>query len=223
MSEKTILCGIFGLIGAIFTVIGAVFIGVSYNSSAEAERVGAMAPLSAQQLGDLPDGSAVIVEGRISERNTALRDGLVAFTEHLYRGIECDDNDNSDSCHEVWAETRRATPALWLDIPGGRLRLSNTDYQLNNPPERWQTTPALIENETLEVSGFRMGNPVFVAGQISAGDGISLHADFIYGGTQAGYVAEQQSQVLGFFIFGAIFGGIGLIFVAVAIVLAVKL
>lgn len=223
MSEKTILYGIFGFMGAIFTLIGAVFIGISYNASAEAARVGAMTPLSVQQLANTPAGSEVIIEGRISERNTGLRDGLVALIERQYRGIECDDNDNRDSCHQVWTETQRATPALWLDITGGRLQISNSDYQLNNPPESWTTTPVLIEDETLEISGFRMGNPVFAAGQISAGDGVTLHADFIYGGTQADYVASQQSNVFGFFLFGAIFGGIGLVFVGVAIVLTKKL
>jgi hypothetical protein len=220
MSEKNILVIVFGLMGGVFALIGAVFIGISYNASAEAARVGAMTPLAAEQLADLPDGSEVIVEGRISERNTALLEGLVAFTERLYRGIECD-NDNSDSCHQVWDETRSATPALWLDIPGGRLRLSNSDYQLNNPPESWQTTPTLIDNETLEISGFRMGNPVFAAGQISAGDGVTLHADFIFGGTQADYLADRQDESFGFFLFGAIFGGIGVFLAIVGVVLAV--
>jgi hypothetical protein len=143
---------------------------------------------------------------------------MVAYTEHQYHGVRCDDDDGD--CEEVWAETERVTPALWLDLPDGRVRVGNTDYELFNPPEVWQTTPALIEYNTLEYRGFRMGNPVYVIGGVNTTDGISLNAQFVYGGSRQDYLLAQSQEVMVFLWMGGIFGGLGLIFLVVAIVTA---
>ena len=220
MSEKFLFCGIFGLMGVLFAGIGAAFFWGGITASAEADRVAALTPVPFEQLADLPPNTEIIIEGRISERNTGLIDGLVTFTEHEYQGVDCDDD---GSCDQVWTETQRATPALWLDMPGGRLRLSNTDYQLYNPPISWQTTPELIEGRTLEYAGFRMGNPAFAAGNLSTDDGITLNAEFLFGGSRAEYIDYQEEDAFGLFMFGAIFGGVGLLLLAVGIILAVTM
>jgi hypothetical protein len=101
--------------------------------------------------------------------------------------------------------------------------VGNTDYKLLNPPEVWQTTPNLIEYSTVEYQGFRRGNPVYVIGELNTNDGMSLNANFLYGGHRQDYLLDQSEQAVIFLWMGGIFAGLGLIFLAVAVVTAVRL
>jgi hypothetical protein len=219
--ERHLISLVFGFIGLAFTLLGGGFLWGYIQAQQKIEIVEQLPLYTTAQLTGLPADTLVAVEGRISEQNPLLFEGMVAYTQHQYQGVHCDDEDGD--CEEVWAETERATPALWLDLPDGRVRVGNTDYELFNPPEVWQTTPALIEYNTLEYRGFRMGNPVYVIGEVNPTDGVSLNAQFVYGGSRQDYLLAQSQEVMIFLWMGGIFAGLGLIFLAVAIVIAVRM
>jgi hypothetical protein len=103
---------------------------VALAAARQANRLETLPMLTEADLAGIPSGSPVAVEGRISERNTGHFEGLAAYVVREYRGVECDeDDDGYTDCSDVWVEVEQVTPALWLDIPGGRLRVRN--YQLH--------------------------------------------------------------------------------------------
>jgi hypothetical protein len=222
--ERHLVSLVFGFIGAVFVLLGGGFLW-GYRYTQQETAIAEQIPLyTVAQLSQVSSGSLVAVEGRISERNTSYVEGLIAYTQHQYQGVHCDDDDDDDDdCEDVWREVERVTPALWLDLSDGRLRVGNTDYELLTPPEVWQTTPNLIEYSTLEYQGFRMGNPVYVIGELNTNDGVSLNANFLYGGNRQDYLSDQSEQAVLFLWMGVIFAGLGLIFLAVAVVMAVRL
>ena len=224
--EKHLISLIFGFIGAIFALIGGGFLWGHSHTQQEIKTSEQIPLYTVAQLADVPSSTRVAIEGRISEQNLSHFEGLVAYTARQYQGIECDDEDDENDdgdheCDEVWQEVERITPGLWLVLPDGRIRLENTDYELLGAPEVWQTTPQLIEYETLEYRGFRMGNPVFVIGEARTNDGVSLNADFLYGGSRQDYLLSQSNEATLFLWMGGIFAGIGILFLTVAIVAAV--
>lgn len=195
-------------------VVGLAFFGVSvlmamsaYGTGVEARQVEALPVITSATADALTTHAEVALEGRISERNTSLLNGVVAYVRYEYRGLDCDDDGN---CDEKWAEDERNTPALWLDLPAGRLRLNNSDYRLENAPETWRTQARLIENQTREYTGFRMGSPVFAFGAVNRQDGVTLQADTLFGGTRAEYLASQRDSATVAWILAALFGFIGL-------------
>ena len=215
-SVSLILC----FIGTIFALAGASFLRGSFNNQQKANLAKQTALVTAAQLADIPANTVVAIEGRISERNTS-HNGLVVYTILQYRGYECDDEDSSD-CEEVWLQTERVTPALWLDAPDGRVKIGNNDYWAFNEPEIWQTTDELIKMETLEYRGFRRGSPVFTIGKVNTNDGVTLNIDFLFGGSREDYLAQQTSEVIFFLLMGAVFGGIGIALIIGAIVAAAR-
>jgi hypothetical protein len=218
--EKHLVSLVFGFIGAVFVLLGGGFLWGYFYTQRETKTAEQIPLYTVAQLGRVPSDTLVAVEGRISERNTSQAEGLVVYTQHQYQGIHCDADDD---CEEVWSEIERVTPALWLDLSDGRLRVGNTDYELLNPPEVWQTMPNLIEYSTLEYQGFRMGSPVYIIGELNTNDGISLNANFLYGGNRQDYLLGQSEQAVLFLWMGGIFAGLGLIFLTVTVVTAVRL
>jgi hypothetical protein len=224
--EKHLISLVFGFIGVIFSLIGGGFLWGCFHTQQEIKTSEQIPLYTAAQLTDVSSNTRVAIEGRISEQNLSHFKGLVAYTARQYQGIECDDEDDENDdgdreCDEVWQEVERITPVLWLDLPDGRIRLENTDYELLDAPEVWQTTPRLIEYETLEYQGFRMGNPVFAIGKARTNDGVSLNADFLYGGDRQDYLASQTEEAKILLLMGIIFGGFGILFLSAAIVTAV--
>ncbi|MBN1993540.1 MAG: hypothetical protein JW953_12640 [Anaerolineae bacterium] len=223
--EEHLISLVFGFIGAVFAVIGGGFLWGYFHTQQETQQAAQIPLYTLAQLGDISSGTPVAIEGRISEQNTPRFEGLVAYIARQYQGIECDDEDDEDDdgdyeCDEVWSLVERVTPALWLDLPEGRVRVGNTDYDLLNAPEVWQTTLNPIEYETLEYQGFRMGNPVFVIGQVKTNDGVSLNADFLSGGNRQDYFNSQAEAATVLLVMGFVFAGFGLVFLLVAIVTA---
>jgi hypothetical protein len=200
--------------GLIFGLTGVAMLAGSCAARQQVDELAAAPLLSIEQLPALEAGQPVAVEGRISERNTAAHESLVVFVAREYGGVDCDDD---GSCSAIWAEVERVSPAIWLDLPGGRLRLSNTDYDLLNAPETWYTDREPIEDQTLEYAGFRMGNPVFAAGTIDTGDGRTLRAEFLFGGSRADYLTAERDSADSLLLMGLIFGSFGFIFGAVGV------
>lgn len=218
--EEYLVSVVLGFIGIIFALIGVGFLWGYFNTQSVITLAQQTPLVAANQLVKIPADTTVAIEGRVSERNTSHK-GLVVYTIFQYRGYECDDDDSND-CEEVWLQIERETPTIWLDLPDGRVRVGNNDYWAYHEPKMWQTTADLIAMETLEYRGFPMGSPVFAIGRVNTKDGVAVNIDFLYGGNREEYLANQTTDATVFLLMGAIFGIIGLIFVAGAIVVGVK-
>jgi hypothetical protein len=139
------------------------------------------------------------LEGKISERNPFQFRPFVAYVRREYQGQRCENDLNDDDddldCEEVWVEDERVTPPLWLDLSGGRAKLANADYQIQYPAFTQQSTPTLIARETKSYQGFRIGDPVFVTGQVVSGaEGPELKASLVAGGNRASYLANSRRE-----------------------------
>jgi len=100
-------------------------------------------------------------------------------------------------------------------LAGGRTHLVNTNYEVQNVAVTEQSTKTLIEKETRRYEGFKIGNPVFAKGIVTADtDGPALNADFIYGGNRATYLSNRRDEAGSSFLGGIIFS----VFGAVAII-----
>ncbi len=220
--EHHLISLIFGFVGIVFALVGAGF-GWGYGATQQDIRAAEQISLvTAAELAKVSEGSPVALEGRVGEQNTSYVEGLVAYTASQYQGTQCDDEQDDDDdgdreCREVWAEIDHTTPPLWLDLPDGRVKVSNTDYQLLNEPQVWQTTDQPVADKTLEYRGFRRGNPVFVQGSINKGDGVTLNVDFLSGGNREDYLAGRGEEAKVLLFMGVIFGGLGLLFIVIAI------
>jgi len=188
--EKLIL----PVLGFIFAGIGAALLWyfVPLLNQAAA-RIEGLAPLTAVLLANSPPGQIGLIEGRISERNRTQFRLFVAYVRYEYQG-EDDDGDSQ------WVEDERVTPPLLLDLPGGRVQLENSDYDLQGDLIEWLSEPNLTWDRlnregTKSYRGFERGNPVLAVGAIVQGaTGRELRAEWLYRGTRTEYIEDQRSS-----------------------------
>ena len=207
-----ILC----LVGGGFLIIGVPFVWIGSTLNQETDKVAALPVLTVALLDENLIGQEAVLEGRLSERNPLQIQSFIAYTRREYQGQDCrtvfDDDDLDDDdyeCRAIWVEDERVTPPLWLDVAGGRMRVTNSDYAIQNGPVSWQSSEQLIENETKSYEGFKIGSPIFARGKVIRDDGLALEAEFVYGGDRASYLASQQSGASVFYWVGLIFSLIG--------------
>ena len=198
-------------IGLIFFSVGLIFWFSSPGLYQELEQIEALPLLSAVQLADTRPGVEATIEGRAAERNELFDQGFVAYISRAYAGERCDtDDDGRRDCEPIWHERERITPALWLDSGGGRVRLANSNYAVENPPASWQSTEGLRSNETYRLEGFKINDPVFAIGRVVATDlGPALHASLIFGGTRQTYLHNKQSEADSIYRGSLVFTGVG--------------
>jgi len=220
MSGIKLACLILSLVGGIFLLTGFGLLAIGRAGAQAIERASGQVILrNVVQLGQTPPGAMVMLEGKIAERNLLLDQGFIAYVRSQYRGERCvtptPDNDNFDDsprCESIWIEEKRETPLLWLDLSGGRIQLTNTDYPLQNPPVTWQSTADLVKNQTVRYEGFKIGNPVFVQGMVvTGGNNPSFKADFLFGGDSQAYFDYRRSSNSILFLLGSIFTAVGAI------------
>ncbi|GAB4214496.1 MAG: hypothetical protein OHK0022_53110 [Roseiflexaceae bacterium] len=195
--------------GLIFLAIGAgLAIFGTQQAQAAADRAERLPPLSAAALDDGQPGREVLIEGRVSERNQALFQGMVAYVRQEYRGTD-DDGDAR------WSEDERRTPPLWIDLPGGAVKLANDTYRLESPAQQWQEPGGTSWNGftgegTKRYQGVAAGDPVIAIGTLVDGqEGPELRAEFVHGGTRSSYIAAQRSEAAFLPWFGGLFALIG--------------
>ena len=188
--EKLILPAL----GFIFAGIGAALLGyfVPWLNQA-ATRIEGLAPLTAVLLANSPPGQTGLVEGRISERNPTQFRLFVAYVRYEYQG-EDEDGDSQ------WVEDERVTPPLLLDLPGGRVQLENSDYDLQGNLIEWLSEPNLtwdrVKREgTKSYRGFERGNSVLAVGAIvERAKEREFRAEWLYSGTRTEYLEAQHSS-----------------------------
>ena len=134
-SDARITVGIlFTAASGIFLVVGLISLGASFDVSRQIDQTEALPVLSLAQLNDSPPDIEAVIEGKVAERNRLHVNGFVAYISFEYQGERCTtDDDGYQDCEQIWVEEERLTPHLWLDLPGGaspggRARLTNTDY-----------------------------------------------------------------------------------------------
>lgn len=224
MSAKKLAILLLSSIGGLFLLVGAGLLALGRSQAQEIERAAAGPVLqSLTPLSQTSPGAVVMLQGKIAERNALLDQDFVAYVSSQYQGERCvtptptrDNYVGVSSCESIWSATKRETPPLWLDLAGGRVQLSNTDYQLQNPPAVWQSTADLVENQTLRYEGFKIGAPVFTQGVVvSGGNPPTLQADFLFGGDSQAYFANQRRSNSVLFLLGTIFIVAGAIALAV--------
>lgn len=219
MSARNLAALILGSLGALFLLVGVGLL-LWGNAQAQAIEQAASGPVvhSVAELSQLPSGTAVKLEGKLAERNPLLERDLVAYISSQYRGERCvtptPDNDNFDDfpqCEAIWVEVNRETPLLWLDLADGRAQLANRDYRLEQPTVAWQSTEALVKDQTLRYEGFKINDPVFIQGMVASTgpDNPTLTTQFIFGGDSAAYFAGQRSSNSVLFLLGAVFTTVG--------------
>ncbi len=195
--------------GLIFVVVGLGLATLAAGQArAAAERAERLAPLGVAALEDSPPGREALVEGVVSARNRALFQEMVAYVREEYRGTDSEGD-------ALWSEDERRTPPLWLDLPGGTARLADGAYTLDSPAQRWQEPGGLTWNGfagegTKRYRGFRAGDPVVAIGTLVAGpEGPQLRAEFVAGGTRAGYIDRQRSGAAMLPWLGGVFALVG--------------
>lgn len=212
MSSKKFAVLFFGVFGGLFLLMGLGLLGIGARLS-EATRQAASLPLfNAAQLSQAPPGAAAMIEGKIAERNPLHAEGFAVYRRQLYQGERCSSQGGTATpkCEAVWTEEERVTPPVWLDLADGRIRLANADYALYHPPAVWQSTGALIKDQTVRYEGFKINSPVFAQGTVIVDEADSvLKADFLYGGSRDAYFSDQRSANNVFFWLGVAFTGIG--------------
>lgn len=202
---------LFLVMGLVFTLAG-LGIGIfgSRAMAAEAERVAQLPSLSAAQVDTGAIGTAAVVEGRISQRNSTRFGDYVAYIREEYRGTDSDGD-------PIWRVDEQVTPPLLIDAPGGMVQLINADYALSGDLHEWREGNStfwngLTNEGTKRYEGFHPGDEVTVIGELAMGrEGPGISAQHLYGGSQNDYVEHQRTGARFLPWFGGIFGIIGLI------------
>ncbi|NJN16345.1 MAG: hypothetical protein HC822_08760 [Oscillochloris sp.] len=202
------------LFGLVFLAVG-VTIGIfgTRDAMAAGARAQRLAPQSAAALEQAAAGSEVLVEGRLSDRNSARFRTFVAYSADEYRGTD-DDGD------AIWTEVERVTPPLLIEA-GGLVQIGNDDYELERAHEHWQESERLRYSGgqgTRRYAGMRAGEMVTTIGVIRAGpEGNEVQAEILFGGNRDAYITARESDARWLPIFGLIFGVIGAAVAAVGI------
>jgi hypothetical protein len=207
---KHLLSLIFIFVGAFFLLMGLIFVFAGMSSGREVDRLETLPVLDLAGLNDTAAGTEALLVGRLSERNPFQFRPFVAYIRQEYQGQRCrddlSDDDNIEECEPIWVEDERVTPQLWLDLPGGRVQLANTDYALQNPSSAQQLPPYLKEHETKFYEGFRIGDPVVVVGYVADDpEGPAFRAVVVAGGDRPTYLTNERSE-------SRVFTGIGWVF-----------
>ncbi len=186
----------------VFLTVGIIFAVVGWNISRQAEELARQPLLDRAALAEGPPGRAGVIEGRVAERNPLQFRTFVGFIRETYQGEDCDD----DGCEAIWYENERVWPPLWLDLPGGRVKIINGDYMVTNTTVAWESTERRVAYETVRYRGFEINDHLFAVGQVAPADGgPTFQAESLAGGT-------RDDQVFSDRVGGGIFLGVGLLF-----------
>jgi hypothetical protein len=205
------------LFGVIFIVIGVV-IGVvnPREMYAEIARIEQLDAVSAAGLADRTPGSALLIEGVVSDRNKVVFRDMVAYASQEYHG-EDDDGD------QVWADDVFDTPPLRIDLPDGAVQIANADYALTSLPFSYQDSEklswSLFRGEgTKRYQALRHGDAVLSIGTVVIGnEGAALQAEQIAIGTRSSYLASQRDSAASMPWAGIPFGVFGIIMLGFAV------
>ena len=208
-------------LGSIFFIIGvAATLIFGYIFTGQVRQMEALPLSPAAALNARPPGSQVLVEGQISRRNEKRFRSFVVYWAEEFRGWN-EKNDNLNQA--IWVEIERVTPPLRLDLPDGPVRIANNDYTFQSGtmgsaegPVTWQDREDLVWDQSTQMgtrhyTGLEIGSPVLALGVVTETvEGRALRAEWLYGGTRAGYLTRQREAVALITWLGPLFAVIGL-------------
>jgi hypothetical protein len=204
--------------GLVFLALGIFLATVgAQQAGAEAERAERLRPLDVAALDDGQPGREALIEGRISDRNSALFQQFVAYVREEYRGSD-------DQDREQWAEDERRTPPLLIEVADGVVSLANSSYIVDSSPHIWpesqtsRTWNGFTGEGTKRYRGFQAGDVVLAIGTLAPGsEGMELQAERVYGGTRSSYIADRRRSAVWMPRIGGIFGLVGAVIALVGI------
>jgi hypothetical protein len=137
-------------------------------------------PLSRVALAAQPNGSPVLIEGRIAASNPPQYRDLVAYTR------ERASSDGRGGT--TWTYAGEQTPPLQIDLPDGPVAIANIGYDINAAPHEYRSNGE-------RSLGFVAGDPVMVVGRVTQSPtGPTIAADFVSGDGRAAYIERYRSS-----------------------------
>ena len=222
LSGLTLGAAIVGGIGLVFLAAGlAVFILGTRSADTEYARIETLRPSDAAAFAALAPGSAVLVEGRIGESQPVLFRDFVAY-ERMER-----DAPRSNEDKPAWSTRERKTPALRVDIPGGRVWVLES-YRLSGVAS-WRD-PKVTGGRESVYHGLRAAETVMVVGRVGERPAAAwtsdptrgIEADVVTAGDRRRYLESLASGRSVSRLLGALFVGLGVLMSGVALALLVR-
>lgn len=146
-------------------------------------RAEGLTPSTVASLVSSPQDSEVMLEGHISASNPKLQHDFVAYVREEYR----DEFLDGDTIQR-WVEVKRETPPLLITLADGDVRLANDDYLFDTTAITIEEAAPTITKGAVQARGYTVNSPVMLIGRVET-DG-HVHAEFLYAGSRASYIAE---------------------------------
>jgi hypothetical protein len=213
---------IVGGIGLVFLAAGlALFILGTRSADTEHARIETLRPSDAAAFTALTPGSAVLVEGRIGASQPVLFRDFVAY-ERMERDVPRSTDDK-----QAWSTREKKTPALRIDIPGGRVWVLEP-YRLSGVAS-WRD-PAVAGGRESVYSGLRAGETVMVVGRVGERPAVAwssdptrgIEADLVTPGDRRRYLESLASGRSVSRLLGGLFVGLGVLMSGIALALLVR-
>ena len=152
-------------------------------SLAELTVTGHLTPLTLAQLQSAPDGSDVVIEGRIAPENATPLDHLAIYVreDHLAADLA------------GYSEERQTLPIV-IALPNGQVRVVNGDYDFQNPMTAIKVPGQ--QGDLRLYSGLAIDERVTVVGSVQRdAQGVALRARVVTGGTWAEYRLRAAAPI----------------------------
>jgi hypothetical protein len=195
------------IIGGFLFIFGLIFAFVGWQIGQQAAELTRLPLFTTGAQVAAAAGQPGVLEGRIAEGNPLRFHRFVAYKRSVYRGEDCDDDND---CESIWEAVEWVTPPLRLDLPDGPVRLTNDNYGLSYYAATWTSSDQLVVDETTRYEGFEINQPVFIVGRSRGqNDGVAFEADEIYGGTRNSYASLERFSGRIFLIVGVLISLVG--------------
>lgn len=163
----------------------------------QASHVERLPVMSAAQLADAPVGREALLEGQLSGNTPPVYRSFVAYVREEYRTRLFEEGQH-------WVEVERVTPPLLVSVGDGEALIANDDYTFEQASETVEEAEPTFTKGAVQSRGFTPGAQVLVIGSVVAdGIGRAFHAEQLYPGTRAQYLAELRRVAGGEAWFGA--------------------
>jgi hypothetical protein len=207
MKSRRLSAGLLFACGALLCGLVAL-----YSSIKAAGRVRGLTPVTAVALENTQLGEEVLIEARVSSRNTVRyrpheeeQGDSLGFVAYIRERRAVDEDDDTGN----WSVSGRVTPPLILELPDGLVQIENDDYELQDA-HVVEEERASGEPSTTRYKGFAVGDPVVAVGVLTSRAELpQIEADFVARGTRESYIARRRSSGTIFCIASVVVAALG--------------
>ena len=209
------------LVGAILLATGT-WLLFTRAQSEELKRVTTLERVELARFQQLPVGASALLEGRLLAREPLGPQGFVAYTEEYFLRRE---SEGASKGREQWGSRAVPRPLIALERDGHVVDVCNRDYSLLRLAHDFQSDTTLrsgdlVHEPTTRRRGFKVGDALTVDGRVMAGAARScIAAKAVSGGDPRAYIDAQREGGIVLRVVGAVFAGLGVLLLAVAIAL----